>query len=142
TCGAASTLLALNALGCGGGRYNVPKEAPLDRAAADSALAGKEFIFDVQTHQVSAERVWWKEGQPSLADFLRRIPQAECGASPWTKCYSDDVLIREVFMDSDTQLAVISGLWGDPLPMLTEEAARADERYASHGNDAVHDNAE
>src|SRR5690606_22396709 len=50
---------------------------------------------------------------------------------------SDDVLIREVFMDSDTQLAVISGLWGDPLPMLTEEAAHTRERVAKLGKDRV-----
>lgn len=137
TCGAATVFLALNQLGCGGGSYQVPKEAAVEPQAADKALAGKEFIFDVQTHQVSAERVWWKEGQPSLADFLKTTPQAECGAPTWAKCFTDDVLIREVFMNSDTQLAVLSGLWGDPLPMLTEEAARAREKVAQLGRDRL-----
>lgn len=45
----------------------------------------------------------------------------------------DEVLIREVFLNSDTQFAVISGLWGDPLPMLTEEAARTCETVAKLG---------
>lgn len=137
TCGAATVLLALNQLGCGGGRYQVSKEATVSPGEADKTLAGREFIFDVQTHQVSAERVWWKEGQPSLADFLKTTPQAECGAPTWARCFTDDVLIREVFLNSDTQMAVLSGLWGDPLPMLTEEAARSREKAAQLGRDRL-----
>ncbi|WP_437738181.1 amidohydrolase family protein [Sorangium sp. So ce1335] len=137
TCGAATVFLALNQLGCSGGRYQVTRESTVDPGAADEVLTGKEFIFDVQTHQVSAERVWWKEGQPSLADFLKTTPQAECGAPSWARCFTDDVLIREVFMNSDTQLAVLSGLWGDPLPILTEEAARTREKVAQLGRDRL-----
>jgi predicted TIM-barrel fold metal-dependent hydrolase len=129
-CGAATVLLALNGLGCRGGRYGVRREAALDPEAARQALGGKEFIFDVQTHQVSGERAWWETGQPSLADFLKRTPQADCGAPHWARCFSDDVLIREVFLDSDTQLAVLSALWGDPNPITAEEAARTREKVA------------
>ena len=78
-CGAATVFLALNQLGCGGGRYRVPEEAALDPNAARAALAGDEFVFDVQTHQVSAERVWWDVAGPSLADFLSRNPHGDCG---------------------------------------------------------------
>jgi hypothetical protein len=70
TCAAATVFLGLNQLGCAGGRYNVAKEAALEPAAADAALSGDEFIFDVQTHQVSADRTWWKRKGPSLANFL------------------------------------------------------------------------
>jgi predicted TIM-barrel fold metal-dependent hydrolase len=132
-CGSATVLLALNQLSCGGGSYQVPREAALDPAAAASSLAGQELIFDVQTHQVSAERVWWKEDEPNLADFLKTTRQADCGAPSWARCFSDDVLVREVFLNSDTQIAVLSGLWGDPLPMLTEEAARTRDRVATLG---------
>src|SRR6185503_1091522 len=48
TCGAALTLLALNELGCRGGRYALSSESALDKAVADQALKGREFIFDVQ----------------------------------------------------------------------------------------------
>jgi len=136
-CGSATVLLALNQLSCGGGSYQVPKAAALDAGAAESVLGGKEFIFDVQNHQVSAERVWWREDQPSLADFLKTTPQADCGAPSWAQCFSDDVLVREVFLNSDTQLAVLSGLWGDPLPMLTEEAAHTRERVAALGKNRL-----
>jgi predicted TIM-barrel fold metal-dependent hydrolase len=133
SCGVATVLLALNQLGCSGGRYQMSKEAPLDAAAANEALEGKEFIFDVQTHEVSANRVWWASGQPSLADFLKTTPQADCGAPSWARCFTDDVLIREVFLNSDTQLAVLSQLWGDPLPLTVEEAARTREKVAQLG---------
>src|SRR5687767_1552818 len=53
-CGAASTLLALNAAnaaaGKTGGWFNLAKEAEVDPAQAASQLAGKEFVFGVQGH--------------------------------------------------------------------------------------------
>jgi hypothetical protein len=59
-CGAATTLLTLNdafaALGNTGGLFSVSKESALDTAAAAEALAGEEFIFDVQTHMVDPVR--------------------------------------------------------------------------------------
>jgi uncharacterized protein len=132
TCGAATVFLALNQLGCSGGRYRVRPEAALEPAAANEALSGDEFIFDVQTHAVSAERPWWETSEPSLSDFLRTTPQADCGAPEWVRCFTDDVLIREVFLDSDTSLAVLSALWGEGEhnPLHAQEAARARERVA------------
>jgi predicted TIM-barrel fold metal-dependent hydrolase len=133
TCGAAGVLLALNGLGCRGGRYRVPAEAALDPAAADAAIGGDEFIFDVQTHEVSGERAWWETDRPSVADFLSKIPQARCGADHWVRCYTDDVLVREVFLESDTDMAVLSALYGDPNPLHADEAARTRERVAALG---------
>jgi predicted TIM-barrel fold metal-dependent hydrolase len=133
SCGVATVLLALNQLGCGGGRYRVSQDAPLDKASADQVLTGKEFIFDVQTHEVSGDRIWWVSGQPSIGDFLKTTPQADCGAPLWARCFTEDALIREVFLNSDTQLAVLSELWGDPLPLFVEEAARTQERVAQLG---------
>lgn len=132
-CGAATVLLGLNELGCGGGRYNVPAEAPLDESAAKTSVGGDEFIFDVQTHQVSAHRPWWDVSRPSLADYLKTIPQAQCGEPHWARCFTDDVLIRQVFLESDTQIAVVSALWGDPHPMLASEAARTREKVQELG---------
>jgi uncharacterized protein len=132
-CAAAAVLLGMNQLGCGGGSYQVPAEAPVDEGAAKSRVAGNEFIFDVQTHQVSAERPWWNVKGPSLADFLKTIPQAQCGEPEWARCFTDDVMIREVFLESDTQLAVLSALWGDPHPMLASEAARSRDKVQAIG---------
>jgi hypothetical protein len=53
-CGAATTFLTFNeafaARGQTGGWYAVPKAGAFEAAAAAEALAGDEFIFDVQTH--------------------------------------------------------------------------------------------
>src|SRR6185436_6905430 len=61
-CGAASTLLALNAAyaaaGRRGGYYEVPEDAALDLQLARSALDGNDFVFDVQGHFVNPTGAW------------------------------------------------------------------------------------
>lgn len=114
SCGAAATLLALNQIGCGGGRYAIPEAARHEPAAADSVLAGDEFIFDVQTHHVSADRPWYATDRPNLGMFLSTVPDAQCGADHWSKCFDRDAFIKEVFLDSETHLGVLSALWGSP----------------------------
>src|SRR4029450_12964397 len=55
-CGAATTLLGMNAAYAAanrrGGHYELPNEAALDNQVARSALDRNEFIFDVQGHFV------------------------------------------------------------------------------------------
>lgn len=122
--GAATVLLTLNEVtGCGGS-YAIPREASHDTHAADTALAGDEFIFDIQTHHVSLERGWWKQNQPNMASFLETTPQANCGDEFFLKCFNRDHYLKEVFLDSDTNMAVLSALWGTPEmnAILPEEA--------------------
>ncbi len=83
-CGAASTLLAFNqAHGRNGGYYELDKEAALDLelARVQTGPAKSEFIFDVQGHFVDTPK-----GNPRGAE----------------------VFIKDVFMDSDTDLMVLS----------------------------------
>lgn len=132
TAGSATVLLAMNQLAaCGGGSYQVPKSAALEPAEADAALKGEEFIFDVQTHHVDADRKWWAENPPNLSEFLQGTPQAKCGSDSFAKCFDGDHYLKEVFLDSDTDLAVVSALWGTPEmnPLLPEEAAKTRERF-------------
>ena len=42
-------------------------------------------------------------------------------------------MLREVFLESDTQIAVVSALWGDPHPMLASEAARTRDKVQALG---------
>jgi hypothetical protein len=60
--GAAATLAAFNrawaAAGKTGGGYALPTQAPYELAAAEAALAGDEFIFDVQLHHVNPRGAW------------------------------------------------------------------------------------
>lgn len=132
TAGSATVLLAMNQLSaCGGGGYQVPPSAPLEPAAADTVVKGDEFIFDVQTHHVSVERKWWDAPRPNMSDFLLSTPQARCAGQPDLECFDGDHYLKEVFLDSDTDLAVVSALWGTPdmNPLLPEEAVKTRERF-------------
>lgn len=86
-CGAASTLLSFNAAnaatGRTGGWFDLPQEAALDQQLARVQVgpAKEEFIFDVQGHFVD---------------------------TPKGNAKGPDVFIKEVFMDSDTDLMVLS----------------------------------
>ena len=86
-CGAASTLLALNAAnaaaGKTGGYFEVSREAALDLELARLQVgpAKQEFILDVQGH------------------FIDTPKQNDKNA---------DVFIKDVFMDSDTDVMVLS----------------------------------
>ena len=66
--GAAATLAAFNrafaAAGQRGGHYVLPAEAAFEPAAAQVALGGDEFIFDVQLHHVNPQGAWRQERRP------------------------------------------------------------------------------
>src|SRR5262245_15513827 len=86
-CGAASTLLSFNAANAAAGRtggwFDLPREAALDQelARVQTGPARDEFIFDVQGHFID---------------------------TPKGNDKGPDVFIKEVFMDSDTDLMVLS----------------------------------
>jgi uncharacterized protein len=136
-CGAATTLLAyqevLAATGAGGGGYVLPKEAAFETAAAAQTLTGREFIFDVQTHMVDVKGAWrQRQGAQQWERALGGMPQGACGESDRVACFSADRFIKEVFVDSDTQIAVLSFVPGLPEtnPLTTEEAQRTRELVA------------
>ena len=143
SCGAATVLLALNEMsGCAtanqnaNATYKVDKQTTLEPEAAKQILEGSEFIFDVQTHHVSTDRTWWQSNRPTLASFLERQPDAQCGNSNFVGCFSRDAYIKEIFLDSDTDLAVLSALWGTPdiNPLYMEEAVQTAELAAKLGH--------
>ena len=113
SCGAASSLLAFNsanaAAGRTGGFFDVPREAALDLqlARVQTGPARDEFIFDVQGHFVDTPR----------------------GPKPATSGNSKgpEVFIKDVFMDSDTDVMVLSFV----------PSTRADEPVTIEAADAV-----
>jgi len=126
-CGAAVTLSAMNetfaAAGKTGGSYRVPAEACYEQAAADSVLAGHEFIFDVQLHHVNPHGDW-RSKNPAFAEAIASFPQAaRCQSDSPFDCVSGDYLIKDVFLDSDTDMAVLSMGPSAPFNPLTEEEA-------------------
>lgn len=138
-CGAAATLLAFNHVwdlfGVRGGRFVIPEAAAMDAAAAASALAGDELIVDMQTHCVDPSGEWatGRDGKRWMRNLTEVFGQADDCPYEDLKCYSAEQLIKEVFLDSDTDVSVISALWGgrghNPTP--TEYAAGARELIRS-----------
>ncbi len=103
-CGAASTLLAFNEANAAavrfGGRFDIPADAVVDPELAATKLNGREFIFDVQGHFI---------GDHALPTGDRR------GA---------DNFVKDVFLDSDTDMMVLSLVPSTPdsEPVTIQEA--------------------
>jgi predicted TIM-barrel fold metal-dependent hydrolase len=113
--GTAAALRALNEA-WGGGFYDVPTEAALDRDAADAGLGGDQFVLDVQTHYTSGkvDAVARTQLAPALmasGEFvsgdlfqgLDRLAQTQARAF-----YSFAEYMRCVYAESDTTVAVLS----------------------------------
>ncbi len=133
-CGVAGSLLGMNAAyaqqGKRGGYFELDKTAALDIVAARSAVDGNEFIFDVQGHFVNPTGAWTKR-LPPTARPLRMPKTQSCGPTKGTgemdylNCIGQDEFIKDVFMDSDTDLMVLSFVPSTRLdePLTIEEAA-------------------
>ena len=109
---AATSLLALE--GClgesdekPGGRYEVPTDARRDADAARSALAGDEFVFDVQGHHLEYDLMKRYEGEPY---FGAAFPQVNCGEDDSRACFAREVFLEEFFLKSDTNMVTLSAL--------------------------------
>ena len=87
-CGAASTLLAFNAANAASGRtggfFELEQVAAVDSGVALDRLGGREFVFDVQGHFVGLHGL----GQTGLG--------------------SAEQFIKDIFLDSDTDMMVLS----------------------------------
>jgi predicted TIM-barrel fold metal-dependent hydrolase len=128
---AATTLLTLQ--GClvdagqdtRGGSYGVPVEAGRDQDAARSALAGEEFIFDVQGHHLEYDLM---RAAPSEPFFGSVFPQVDCGADDPRACFAREVFLEELFLRSDTNMVTLSALpiapKGSPLSAAIMEETR------------------
>ena len=135
-CGVASTLLAMNsayaAQGRRGGFHELPPDAALDLHAARSAVDGREFIFDVQGHFVNPTGAWLKTLPPGarpmqgFAKDERCEPHRGPGELDYLRCVGPDQFVKDVFMDSDTDLMVLSFVpstrKGEPLTIEEAEA--------------------
>jgi hypothetical protein len=133
--GSAATLLAFNQVfaraGVTGGAFAIPADAALDPAAARSVLGGDEFIFDIQNHCVDPSGSWTqgadgRRWEQVLNQVFAQRRKCEDGGYA---CYSAEQLVKEVFLDSDTDVAVVSALWGargsNPTPVEYAAEARA-----------------
>jgi len=136
--GAAATLAACNqafaAAGARGGRYALPAEAPFELAAAQAALAGDEFIFDVQLHHVNPKGAWRERAGPNA---FKSMPNSNCGKADHVECFSADQLLKDVFHDSDTAMGVLSHVPGGPDSNPLDFEAAGATRVAANALDGT-----
>ncbi len=122
--------------------YNVDPEGIEDEALACDLLQHDTFIFDVQTHHVNPAGPW--RGTGGWEAFLSFMPQGSCGELDRVDCYNTNHYIREMFINSDTTMAVLSALPAElgenPLEIEDAFATRAiveelasTERILLHG---------
>ena len=145
-CGAASALLAFNAAngatGKLGGFFELEPEAALEPQLAQARVGGKgEFIFDVQGHFVDPTGAWVKSAPP---DAFKWSPKAGCGlaAKPGAlshlNCLGAEEFVKDVFLDSDTDMMVLSFVPSrrdaEPLTIQAADAVRriVDRMEGSH----------
>jgi len=117
SCGTASTLLAFNAanaaVGKRGGFYQISDDAAVDMQLAQAEVDGKEFIFDVQGHYVNPNGAWLNLVPESSSPFSG-MQKASCeladmpGDRAYLNCLGADEFIKDVFLDSDTDIMVLS----------------------------------
>jgi predicted TIM-barrel fold metal-dependent hydrolase len=142
--GAASTLLAFNVAhahaGRRGGFFEISRDSTWDAKLAESELGKKEFIFDVQGHFVNPTGAWTK-GLPPGAKPLQ-MPKTQCdlgkqpGERSYLNCIGPDEFIKDVFLDSDTDLMVLSFVPStrEAEPLTIEEATATRDIVAKMGS--------
>jgi predicted TIM-barrel fold metal-dependent hydrolase len=95
-----------------GKTYNVDPIEALDPAAYAEKWPKTEFIFDNQTHHVDVESKWFEatEAGKEAAAFLRRFRPNATTTADSLALLNQSHYIKELFMDSDTMMAIISGV--------------------------------
>ena len=109
----------------------------VDPDAARAALAGNEFVFDVQGHFLDYWRLDSRRtGLGAGPRVLERVPAADCGEADPACCFSVDHFMEEVFLRSDTSMVALSALpiapEGSPLSAETMDHARRLTEAACH----------
>ena len=67
---------------------------------------GDEFVFDVQTHLLDFDL----SRRSRARTFGSGFPYAECGEDDWRDCFGVDHWLEELFVRSDTTMAVVSAV--------------------------------
>ncbi|HUG74361.1 MAG TPA: amidohydrolase family protein [Acidimicrobiia bacterium] len=108
-----------------GGRFVIPRDALWEPAAAEVRLSGDEFIMDVQGHLLEYDLNPATRGRRFWGS---QFPQMNCGDDDPRACFSMTHFMEEMFLRSDTSMAVVSALpihpEGSPLPIEVMDETR------------------
>ncbi|MEM7610907.1 MAG: amidohydrolase family protein [Pseudomonadota bacterium] len=121
--GAASSLLAINstnaAVGKRAGYFQLASDADIASDVAESSLGKREFIFDVQGHYVPPNIAAQRKRECAEFDYMSR---------DYMRCLGADDFVKDVFLDSDTDMMVLSFVPSrrdaEPLTAAEAEATR------------------
>lgn len=143
--GMAAAFVALNEVF--GPCYTVDAAEVEDLKAFEEKWPKEQFIFDVQTHHVDVNKDWYEDtpdGKAVMRFFTLLRPSAKSGKEA-LEMLNRAHYVKEVFGDSDTTMAIISGVpsreWDkNPLPPDQMVATRkfvndlaGSRRVLSHG---------
>lgn len=119
--GLAAAMVALNQVF--GPCYDVRADEVQNQDAFRERWPKNQFIFDVQTHHVDVSRKWYEESDEGrrVAAFLRLFRPLAGTVQRSLEALNRAHYVKEVFGDSDTVMAIISGVptreWNrNPLP--------------------------
>jgi uncharacterized protein len=143
-CGMAASLVALNEVF--GPYYQVRADETKDSKAFEEHWPKDQFIFDVQTHHVDVSRQWYDDSPDgkAITNFFRLLRRGK-NVKDTLDQLNRAHYVKELFGDSDTVMAVISGVpsreWDkNPLPPDQMVATRkfvndlaGSRRVLSHG---------
>ena len=121
--GAASSLLAINsanaAVGKRAGYFQLAGDADIASDVAESSLGKREFIFDVHGHYVPPNIAAQRKRECAEFDYMSR---------DYMRCLGADDFVKDVFLDSDTDMMVLSFVPSrrdaEPLTAAEAEATR------------------
>jgi predicted TIM-barrel fold metal-dependent hydrolase len=147
TGGMAALLATVNVAACSGpgrrlagtrpgGRYRVP--SPENLPACQYSLGSRgEFIVDVHTHHVMPRLPWRTTAPDTLRLVLDMLPP-DCTASNPLTCVDRSAYLQDVFLASDTTVALLSDLpstgeSNDPIPFQDAQGTRQLVAGLTHG---------
>ena len=112
--GMAAVMLAMNSV-YGRRFFDVEEVEAADEAAALSKRKGNQFIFDVQTHYLQADVLAnAKTPRGKLAAQLLGGLRSMAVPGSGLKDLTHATYVKEIFLDSETTMAIISGVPAEP----------------------------
>ena len=89
------------------GGFCIPQDATLDCEMAEALVGGEEFIFDLQTHHVNDGASGFVLSPCQLNGMPGHEGDMQLSGD---ECAWPDNYLEQIFLDSDTTVAVLSGL--------------------------------
>jgi len=123
------------------GRYPLDESTTTEPEAAGEALAGDEFILDVQGHLLDYDL----DTPEPAGGFWSAFPQSDCGEDDARACFDIEHFLDNMFVKSDNSMVVLSAIPfssspSSPLNIDVMEHTRkvvrglcGDERILMHG---------